>query len=300
MHSYLFPLTGTCNWQHLLARIKQSSHGAFYRAKDGRLGCPLRLGQQSYFVEVAPTDDQAHWQVQIHQGDQSLEAAATKALRHLFALDVDLSAFYQHSRHDPHVADITEQLSGARMVRDRDPFTSVISSIISQQLNLAFAATLKRRLWLIAGQPLQVEGEQLYADPTPEAIARLDYTTLRNMQYSQRKAEYVIDFARAVVDGRFSLERLAELDDEEAIAYLSSQRGVGRWTAECVLLFGLGRPDLLPAKDVGLQRAVERCYRLPHRPDEQEIRQLAASWHPWSSWYTYYLWLSLAYLPDSQ
>ncbi len=239
-------------------------------------------------------EDLCGWQVRIHQGHPGLEAAATKALYRLFALDVDLSTFYQHAAHDPSLAVIIERLSGARMVRDSDLFSSVISSIISQQLNLAFAARLKRRLWNIAGEPLQVEGEHLYADPSPEAIARLDYGTLRAMQYSQRKAEYVIDFARSVVDGRFSLERLQRMDDEEAIAYLSSQRGVGRWTAECVLLFGLGRPDLLPAKDVGLQRAMQQCYHLPDRPGEQGVRQLATNWHPWSSWYTYYLWLSLA------
>ncbi len=293
MHKFCISLPGPCNFQHLLTRVSQSSHGAFYRVRDGRLGRPLWLLGQPYFVEVVATSDELLWEVQIHDGHAALEDAATASLRHLFALDVDLSAFQEHARHDPVLLELVEQLRGARMIRDADLFVSVVSSIISQQMNLAFAATLKRRLWSLSGQPLQVDGEVFYADPSPEAIARLDYAELRAMQFSQRKAEYVIDFARGVADGSFSLQRLAEQDDASAIAYLSSLRGLGQWTAECVLLFGLGRSDLLPAKDVGLQRAVARFYQLSERPNEQQLRQLGEAWHPWSSWYTYYLWLGL-------
>jgi len=293
MHSFAIPLPGPCNFQHLLTRVSQSAHGAFYRMRDGRLGRPLWLLGQPYFVEVSATPDELLWQVQIRDGHPGLEQAATASLRHLFALEVDLTAFYAHAAHDPVLERLVEQLRGARMIRDADLFVSVISSIISQQMNLSFAATLKRRLWSLSGQQLQVDGEVFYADPGPEAISRLDYAELRAMQFSQRKAEYVIDFARAVADGSFSLQRLAELDDDAAIAYLSERRGLGRWTAECVLLFGLGRPDLLPAKDVGLQRAVARFYQMPVRPSEQQLRQLGEAWHPWSSWYTYYLWLGL-------
>lgn len=293
MHSFLLPLAGPCSFPHLLTRVLQSSHGTFYRVQEGRLGRPLQLLGQPHFVEVAATDNDLLWQVQISDGHPGLQAAAVASLQHLFALEVDLAAFYQHAKHDPVLSDLVAQLRGARMIQDGDLFTSVISSIISQQMNLSFAATLKRRLWAITGQPLQVDGEVFYADPQPEAVARLDYGELRAMQYSQRKAEYVIDFARSVASGSFSLHKLEQLDDQTAIEYLSAQRGLGRWTAECVLLFGMGRPDLLPAKDVGLQRAVSRFYQLAERPNEQQLRQRGLAWHPWSSWYTYYLWLGL-------
>ena len=293
MYSFLLPLSGPCNFDHLLTRVSQSSHGAFYRVRESRLGRILQLSGRPYFVEVTPTKDAAHWQVLIADGHLGLADQASEQLQHLFALDADLAAFYQHAVGDPVTAGLVQRLHGARMIRDVGLFSSVINSIISQQLNLAFAAELKKRLWARCGTAVAVDDEVFFSDPDPEAVACLDYDELRTMQYSQRKAEYVIDFSRAVVDGRFSLERLSVLDDEEAIDYLSSLRGLGRWTAECVLLFGLGRPDLLPAKDVGLQRAVARFWQLPTRPDEAMLRNWAKVWSPWSSWYTYYLWLGL-------
>ena len=180
------------------------------------------------------------------------------------------------------------------MLRDADLFSSVISSIISQQINLKFAAELKRRLWSLTGERVLIDGEEFYADPLPGAIAGLSYDQLRQMQYSQRKAEYVIDFARAVESGSVDLAALSNMDDEDFILNLSKLRGLGRWTAECVLLFGLGRPDLLPANDVGLQKALSNAWGLDNRITEKELREKSASWKPWSSWYTYYLWLSLA------
>jgi len=122
----------------------------------------------------------------------------------------------------------------------------------------------------------------------------LDYSQLREQQFSQRKAEYVIDFAREVENGLLDLNALSKMTDEEAMERICKIRGLGRWTAECILLFGLGRQDLLPAKDVGLQRAVTEVWGLPQRISEQELREMAEAWKPWRSWYTYYLWASLA------
>lgn len=212
----------------------------------------------------------------------------------MFSLETNLLDFFEHSTHDPKLQHLVMRLAGTRMLRDADLFSSVISSIISQQINLKFAAELKRRLWCLTGECLPIDGEDFYADPTPAAVASLSYDQLRQMQYSQRKAEYVIDFARSVESGQIDLGFLATLNDEEFILHLSQARGLGRWTAECVLLFGLGRPDLLPANDVGLQKAVSNAWGLDYRITEKELRAKSAAWKPWSSWYTYYLWLSLA------
>ena len=232
--------------------------------------------------------------IAIHDGTKADEHAVRELVSHLFSLETDLPAFYEHSAHDPTLQQLITRLSGARMLRDADLFSSVISSIISQQINLKFAAELKRRLWSLTGERVLIDGEEFYADPLPGAIAGLSYDQLRQMQYSQRKAEYVIDFARAVESGSVDLAALSNMDDEDFILNLSKLRGLGRWTAECVLLFGLGRPDLLPANDVGLQKALSNAWGLDNRITEKELREKSASWKPWSSWYTYYLWLSLA------
>ncbi|MCK9909215.1 hypothetical protein MXD81_08745, partial [Microbacteriaceae bacterium K1510] len=90
----------------------------------------------------------------------------------------------------------------------------------------------------------------------------MEVDQLRPLQFSQRKAEYIIDFARALVNETVELERLHQLSDEEVIAYLTPLRGIGRWTVECLLMFGMGRPDLLPAADIGLRNGIHLVYQL--------------------------------------
>lgn len=216
-----------------------------------------------------------------------------RLLRHMFSTDVDLSGFYQHVADDVHLKPIIHRLTGLRMVREPDLFESFAKTIISQQVNMAFAGTLTTRLIERAGDPLAIDGEQWPVFPTPEQVANLTYDDLRALQFSQRKAEYVIDLARLIVNGELQLERLWHLSDEEVMSELTRLRGVGRWTVECLLLFGMGRPNLLPAADIGLRNAVRRAYGLDHQPTEAEVREIGAPWSPWSSYVTFYLWESL-------
>lgn len=295
MQSYSLTLPNPTNVHHLVSRVAQSSHAAFYRVREGRLGRVLDVRGHARFVEFGLHPVQPDTlEIIIHNGCPEDEDAVTRKIIHLLALDTDLAQFYAHCSNDQAMSSIVSKVYGARMLRDADVFSSIISSIISQQINLKFAATLKQRLWCMAGEEVVVDGEPWYADPKAEAVAKLNYEDLRQCQYTQRKAEYVVDVARLVACGSLDLTSIAQLEDEEFIEKLCQVRGLGRWTAECVLLFGLGRQDLLPAKDVGLQKAVTTLWRLPERITAGELRQRAEAWKPWSSWYTYYLWLSLA------
>ncbi|HSL92990.1 MAG TPA: DNA-3-methyladenine glycosylase [Bacillota bacterium] len=291
MHRFILTIPLPCDFAHWQTRLTQSGQGTYHQA-DGKLGRVLRLAQGLRYVELEGYDGSAKCQVSIHGGSEAEETEARQILNHILSLDTDLVKFYDHCRTvEPGMIPVIEALWGARMIREADTFTSVIDAIISQQLNLAFAAQLKRRLWSLCGEAVEVGGTVMYGDPTPAAIAALDYEQLRAMQYSGRKAEYIIDFARLVASGAYALESLEHVDDETAIASLCSLRGIGRWTAECVLLFGLGRPDLLPAGDIGLLRSASRMRGLAERISEPELRERSAGWAPWRSWYTYYLWL---------
>ncbi len=219
------------------------------------------------------------------------QAELLAAVRHMFSADVDLAPLYAHMEHDAFLRDLPRYFRGLRFLLDPDLFQSMTRTIIGQQVNLAFAATLTRRLLELAGDQIEdEEGNRYLVFPTAEAIARLSVERLREQQFSQRKAEYIIDFARAVVDGKVELDRLAHLTDEEVIAYLTPLRGVGRWTVECLLMFGMGRPDLLPAADIGLRNGIQLVYGLAEKPDEQEIRRLGERWAPYRSYVSLYLW----------
>jgi DNA-3-methyladenine glycosylase II len=218
---------------------------------------------------------------------------AVRAVAHMIGAEVNLGAFYRTFAVDEHFSVLTERLRGSKLLLDPDPFECLVKTIISQQLNLSFAGTLIERLTVHAGYELTFEGEPLLVFPDAESVARLSPESLRTLSFSQRKAEYVIDAARAVVDGTIDWTQVECWSDEEAIQELSRLRGIGRWTVECLLLFAYGRPDLLPASDIGLRNGVKKVYGLAEQPSTAYVAALGANWSPWRTYATYYLWESL-------
>src|SRR5690606_22898744 len=112
----------------------------------------------------------------------------------------------------------------------------------------------------------------------PERLAEAGVEGLRKLGFSRQKARYVLEVARRALDGELDPARFADLDDEEAIQRLTEIPGVGRWTAENVLIRGLGRSDVIPAGDLGIRVAIQRLLGLAGRPSEAEVRELAAGW----------------------
>ncbi|MFM1653406.1 DNA-3-methyladenine glycosylase family protein [Brevibacillus sp. B_LB10_24] len=219
------------------------------------------------------------------------QAELLKLIRHSFSTDVDLAPLYGHMAENERLRLLAERFRGLRFLLDSDLFGSMVRTILGQQVNLAFAAALTDRLLTLAGDVLEDEqGNRYLAFPTAEAVARLEIPQLRELQFSQRKAEYIIDFARAVVDGKVDLERLQSMTDDEVIACLTPLRGIGRWSVECLLMFGMGRPDLLPAADIGLRNGIQLVYGIDEKLSEAQIRSIGEAWAPYRSYVSLYIW----------
>lgn len=133
----------------------------------------------------------------------------------------------------------------------------------------------------------------VWFDPLPEAIASLETEDLRKLQFSQRKAEYVIDVSKRIVSGSLSLEELHDLTDLEVEERLLPIRGIGPWTVQNVLMNGLGRPNLFPMADIGIQNAIKRHFDLPAKPTKEEMAALSKDWTPYLSYASLYLWRSI-------
>jgi len=215
--------------------------------------------------------------------------ATVAAVRRAFGLDVDLAGFRTHMETaDPVMASLARRFPGARPVGAFDLWESLAFSIIAQQITMSFAFTLKEGLISLCGGFYG----GMPAFPAPEKVAALEYEQLQALKYSRRKAEYVIDAARAIIRGELDLEAIVKLPFEPAVQRLVELRGVGRWTAECVLMeAGVG--EAFPAGDIGVRNAVQRFYGLDHQPTEAEVRSLGACWDPHSALACYYLWLGL-------
>ncbi|WP_318616059.1 DNA-3-methyladenine glycosylase [Sporosarcina sp. YIM B06819] len=178
---------------------------------------------------------------------------------------------------------------GTPLIKSFSLYGDLMTSIIHQQLNLSFSHTLTKRFVESYGE--QVDGVWRY--PSPERIALLDVQELRDRQFSTRKAEYVIGLSRSIVEGALDLEQFKQMDDEEVVAKLVAFRGVGPWTAQNFLMFGLGRPNLFPLADIGLQNALKKLWGMDRKPTKEEMLAHFPDWSPYLSYAALYLWRSI-------
>jgi DNA-3-methyladenine glycosylase II len=206
--------------------------------------------------------------------DAGHQPAVKNAVRSMFlSTPMDFGALLQI---DPVVARLSARYPGLRQVRQLDLLTALVRCISAQQVNLRWAATTRRRLAEAFGDKHQVGGHFVYT-LNAERLAGARMAEIRALQFTTRKAEYLIAAAEAVVGGRLSLAALAELPDDEVIDRLTALRGIGLWTAEWILARTLGRPRVV-AGDLGVRKAVGLAYAMPAMPSESEVRQATAHW----------------------
>jgi DNA-3-methyladenine glycosylase II len=220
--------------------------------------------------------------------------AGVSLARRVFATDADVTGLERAAARDPVFAATAHRFRGLRPVLIADPFEALIWAIIGQQINVRFASQLKRALVERFGERVTAGGRAFPLFPSPDSLAALDHARdLRPLQFSRQKSEYIIHAARAVAAGRLDFESLRGLPAEEAVARLTALKGVGRWTAEYVLLRGLGHADAIPAADGGLRRAIGHAYGLGRPAHEAEVRAIARQWAGWRGYAAFYWWFTL-------
>lgn len=188
---------------------------------------------------------------------------------------------------DPVMARLIDSLEPVDLGRWRarwslDPFRSLARAIVGQQIANVAANAIFGRLQTLIGD----------RDPAA-AIAAASDEELRAVGLSANKAASLRDLAARTLDGRLDLDRLDDMTDDEARAQLTAVRGIGAWTADLFLLGQLGRPDILPAGDLGIRHAIRAADGLDHVPSEGEVRARSAAWSPHRSLATAYLYSSL-------
>ena len=179
---------------------------------------------------------------------------------------------------DPTLADLARQKEiPTRLEREPDAFTSLVRSIVHQQVSLAAGTT-------IFGRVAQATG------PTPDGVLAAGEVRLRAAGLSRAKASYVLDLAARVADGSLDLDALADLDDAAATAALIQVRGIGVWSAKMHLIFHMGRPNVCPWEDLGVRLAVERFYGVPMPETTKWLKAQQHAWSPHNSLAARVLW----------
>jgi len=166
------------------------------------------------------------------------------------------------------------------------PFESLVRAVAHQQLHGKAATTiLKRFVSLFEGH------KPARKFPKPEDIATVTDDDLRAVGFSRAKVAAIRDIAAKALDGIIPTSRkITLMDDEEIIERLTAVRGVGRWTVEMLLIFQLGRPNILPVDDFGVRNGFRVVYGLPEMPSKRTVMEFGEIWKPFRSTAALYLW----------
>jgi DNA-3-methyladenine glycosylase II len=247
--------------------------------------------------EASAADPAIHVQILGGQPGAPQRAAVEAEIQRSLSLDIDLEPFYRWASADATLAQLSARCYGMRPARVPTLFEALVTSISAQQVNLTFATTTRSRLIKRFGRSVTVDGRMFYGFPTPQSLAGAALQELRDMQFSWRKAEYIVNLARLVTGGELRLEEFSQLSNAEVIERITQVKGLGRWTADWLLARGLGRGDVIAAGDLGVRKAVGKFYFGGQTPSIDDVRAFAARWGTFQSLAVHYLLAGLR-LPD--
>ncbi len=208
----------------------------------------------------------------------AVRIAVTTALERLLGLRIGLTEFYQFAMHHRKLGPLAQRFKGMKPPRFATVFEGVINAMACQQLTLTLGIRLLNRLAAACGTAFGEGNEAYHAFPRPMDLVGMSPAALRQFGFSRQKGRAMIELAQSIVEGHLDLEELADLPDDEAVSRLCQLRGVGRWTAEYVLLRGLGRPHIFPGDDVGARNNLQRWLRLRKTLDYEGVRRVLADW----------------------
>jgi DNA-3-methyladenine glycosylase II len=245
---------------------------------------PCRAGLVEVAVTQAGPPETARVRVTVGHTALSPEVkqAVTAALERLLGLRTDLEAFYSLASRDAVLGPLAQRFRGMKPPRFATVFESVLTAIASQQVTRTLSVLLLNRLALNYGAVVHEGESAAYAFPRAEDLATMSPADLRQLGFSLQKGRAMIELSRSIIAKDLDLEGLAVLPDAEAIECLCGLRGLGRWSAEYVLLRGLGRTHIFPGDDVGARKNLERWLNLVKPLDYAAVHRTLKRWHPYA------------------
>jgi DNA-3-methyladenine glycosylase II len=191
--------------------------------------------------------------------------------------------YIEHLKKDRKLKKVIEEVGIIKYRRDTDLYLSLLRAIVGQQLSVKAAQTIWSRFLAIYKE----------AYPLPELVLRTDVEMLRRAGLSYQKAGYLQNIASFAIEKTLDYKKLRSMGDEELVEYLIQIKGVGRWTVEMILMFNLGREDVFPKDDLGIQTGIKMIYRVD-APDKKRLflsmAKLAEKWRPYRTLACMYIW----------
>ena len=181
---------------------------------------------------------------------------------------------------DPIMAAVIREKGAFKLSRNRNYFLVLCKAIIGQQISIKAADSITKRVQSLFKNKV----------PTPEKMEAISDESLRQSGLSGQKVKYLKDLAAKFLDGSIRTRRFHYQSNEEIIATLTTVYGIGTWTAEMFLIFSLGRLNVLPIADLGLQAGIKKIYKMRGLPSPKRMLALGEKWHPMETVGTWYAW----------
>ncbi|NND86061.1 MAG: DNA-3-methyladenine glycosylase 2 family protein [Nitrosopumilus sp.] len=180
---------------------------------------------------------------------------------------------------DPKMRKIISDVGQCKIRVIRNKYEALVEAIITQQISDAAGKVIAKRFRDLFGK-----------FPRPIDVINMSNSDLCSSGISRMKSEYIKDISDKIESKQLNFRQIEQKNDEDVISELTKIRGVGRWTAEMFLIFGLGRMDILPLGDLGLRRGIQTMYSMSEEPDDETILRIAKKWVPYRTVATWYIW----------
>ncbi len=285
-NSFAIPAVAPFRLDYTVWVLRRRAHNEVDRWVHQRYERIFQINDEPFAVSVVQTAFSVRPEVSVTIDGTALDAEIQEEvesrLNRMVGLDKNLAKFYGFAGKDPVLQPLVERFLGVKPPMFGTVFEALVVGFACQQITLTLGIYLVNRLTQKYGAPFKSSRDSFHAFPNPKRLARLDPDSLRPLGFSKNKSRFITGLSKAVVAGTLDLEGFRRLRDDQARAELRQIKGVGPWTADYVLLRGLGRQNVFPTGDVGARNHLEEWLASRKAGKKKDTQRILESWKPFA------------------
>lgn len=221
--------------------------------------------------------------------NQKTKVELTRLLEMMLGLNWNLRGFYRIAKHDSHLSPLMIEFKGLKPPRFPSVFEALVNAISCQQLSLDAGLQIQNRFAQYIGKNIRDSDGTFYAFPIPDDVANCSISELKKLGYSTNKSKTLIELSSRIISDKTLFNNLEEKANDEIVKFLCQFKGIGRWSAEYVLLRGLGKIEMFPGDDVGASKNLQILLHHKNKLDYQQISKITKKWFPYAGFIYFHL-----------